>query len=144
MLVKISCGSLTCNSSIVIILIGTCVACQVFDYVQKYDGFVDRLLRHLNTSAMMDLLLQIVVAPDTNQTRLDLAQVHIICDVSMRMCNCSGVCLCLCVYGLRVHISMAMNCCIKSCQLSLYKPSILYIIMHCYIYIISCYITVAQ
>lgn len=50
--------------------------CQVFDYVQKYDGFVDRLLRHLNTSAMMDLLLQIVVAPETNQIRLDLAQVQ--------------------------------------------------------------------
>ena len=45
------------------------------DYVQKYDGFVDRLLRHLNTSAMMDLLLQMVVAPDTNQIRLDLAKV---------------------------------------------------------------------
>ena len=54
----------------------------MLNYVQKYDGFVDRLLRHLNTSAMMDLLLQMVVAPDTNETRLDLAQVHI-CDVPM-------------------------------------------------------------
>ena len=54
----------------------------MLNYVQKYDGFVDRLLRHLNTSAMMDLLLQMVVAPDTNETRLDLAQVRI-CDVPM-------------------------------------------------------------
>lgn len=53
---------------------------QVFDYAQKYDGFVDRLLRHLSTSAMMDLLLQMVVAPDSNQIRMDLAQVNI-CDV---------------------------------------------------------------
>lgn len=64
----------------------TCDICQVYDYAQKYDGFVDRLLRHLNTSAMMDLLLQMVVAPDTNQTRLDLAQVHI-CDVPITRIN---------------------------------------------------------
>ena len=49
---------------------------QVYDYVQNYSGFVDRLLHHLNTSAMMDLLLQMVAAPDTDQIRLDLAKVR--------------------------------------------------------------------
>lgn len=57
----------------------------MFDYVKKYNGFVDRLLHHLNTSAMMDLLLQMVVAPDTNQIRLDLAEVHI-CNVFVMIC----------------------------------------------------------
>ena len=76
----------------------TCDICQVFDYVQKYDGFVDRLLRHLDTSAMMDLLLQIVVAPDTNQIRLDLAQVHTYLQcVHDCVCACACVCVCACV-----------------------------------------------
>ena len=69
-----------------------CDAWQVYDYVQTCDGFVDRLLRHLNTSAMMDLLLQMVVAPDTNQTRLDIAQVHVCVNnvwPSVCMCACS-------------------------------------------------------
>ena len=59
---------------------------------------------------MMDLLLQIVVAPDTNQTRLDLAQVHIICDVSMGMCNCTCVCVCVCV---RACVCVCVYVCVR-------------------------------
>ena len=62
-----------------------CGVCQIFDYIQKHNGFVDRLLHHLNTSAMMDLLLQMVAAPDTNQTRLDLAKVCTY-NVPIKMC----------------------------------------------------------
>jgi hypothetical protein len=46
----------------------------IFDYVRDKDGFVNLLLNHLGTSAIMDLLLQMVAAPSNDQTRIELAQ----------------------------------------------------------------------
>lgn len=47
----------------------------VLEYIQKRSGFLDAFLSHLGTSALMDLLLQMVSGPDGDQLRLDLAQV---------------------------------------------------------------------
>jgi len=54
------------------------------------EDFIVLFLTHLGTSAMMDLLLQMVAAPDSDQIRLDLAVVST-CDV---MCWCVCVCMC--------------------------------------------------
>lgn len=45
------------------------------DYIQKTERFVDSFLQHLGTSAMMDLLLQMITAPDGDQHRTNLALV---------------------------------------------------------------------
>lgn len=47
----------------------------ILEYIQKRSSFLDAFLCHLGTSALMDLLLQMVSAPDGDQLRLDLAQV---------------------------------------------------------------------
>lgn len=44
-------------------------------YIQKIEGFVDHFLRHLGTSAMMDLLLQMIAAPEGDQARFSVAMV---------------------------------------------------------------------
>ena len=67
---------------------------QIFDFMQTKDGFLTHFLNHLGTSAMMDLLLQMVATPDNDQSRLDLAVV----------CVCVHVCVCACgtcVWGRR-------------------------------------------
>jgi hypothetical protein len=46
----------------------------IFDYVRDKEGFVNLFLNHLGTSAIMDLLLQMVAAPSNDQTRIELAQ----------------------------------------------------------------------
>ena len=51
------------------------VSFQIFDYVRDKEGFVNLLLNHLGTSAIMDFLLQMVAAPSNDQTRIELAQV---------------------------------------------------------------------
>ena len=45
------------------------------DYIRKREGFMDSFLKHLGTSAIMDLLLQMIVANDGDQNKLDLALV---------------------------------------------------------------------
>lgn len=47
------------------------------EYIQKIEGFIDKFLQHLGTSAMMDLLLQMIAAPESDQNRLDVALVCI-------------------------------------------------------------------
>ena len=47
------------------------------EYIQKREGFTDSFLRHLGTSAMMDLLLQMIVSPDGDQQRINLAYVSV-------------------------------------------------------------------
>ena len=47
----------------------------ILEYIQRRSGFLDAFLCHLGTSALMDLLLQMVSGPDGDQLRLDLAQV---------------------------------------------------------------------
>ena len=51
--------------------------CKIFDYARDKEGFILAFLNHLGTSAIMDLLLQMVAAPDSDQCRIDLAWVCI-------------------------------------------------------------------
>lgn len=45
----------------------------ILKFIQEKENFLELFLQHLNTSAICDLLLQMIAAPDTDQTRLDLA-----------------------------------------------------------------------
>jgi hypothetical protein len=45
----------------------------IFNFVRDKEGFMSSFLNHLGTSAIMDLLLQMVAAPDSDQCRVDLA-----------------------------------------------------------------------
>ena len=77
---------------------------QIFDYVRDKDGFITSFLNHLGTSAMMDLLLQMVTAPNNDQTRLDLATV----------CTCTCTCYSTCIYTymyIHVYIYMYIHTC---------------------------------
>lgn len=47
------------------------------DYVQRREQFVDKFLKHLGTSALMDLLLQMITAPEGDQHRSTLTNVSI-------------------------------------------------------------------
>ena len=58
----------------------------ILEYIQKRSGFLDAFLCHLGTSALMDLLLQMVSAPDGDQLRLDLAQVSYCNQVNREPC----------------------------------------------------------
>ncbi len=47
-------------------------------YISKREGFLDSFLRHIGTSAIMDLLLQMIVCSDgdkTQQSKIDLVTV---------------------------------------------------------------------
>jgi serine/threonine-protein phosphatase 6 regulatory subunit 3 len=60
------------NSKVLSMLLGQRTLLYI-DYVTKVEGFVDMFMKHLGTSAMMDLLLQMIAAPDNDQHRLELA-----------------------------------------------------------------------
>ena len=45
------------------------------EYIQKIEDFLNLFLKHLGTSAIMDLLLQMVAAPEGDQGRQDVATV---------------------------------------------------------------------
>ena len=47
------------------------------DYIKKRETFVDDFLKHLGTSALMDLLLQMITAPEGDQHRSALANVSL-------------------------------------------------------------------
>ena len=67
---------------------------QVFDYISTKEDFVPLFLAHLGTSAMMDLLLQMVAAtPDNDQCRFDLAEVCLLGNAP----PCAPIRLALCV-----------------------------------------------
>ena len=62
------------NSKILAMLLGQRTT-LFLEYIQKIEGFVDHFLKHLGTSAMMDLLLQMIAAPEGDQGRQDVAMV---------------------------------------------------------------------
>ena len=45
------------------------------EYIQKIEDFLNLFLKHLGTSAIMDLLLQMIAAPEGDQGRQDVATV---------------------------------------------------------------------
>ena len=47
----------------------------VLQYMQRREDFMVNFLRHLGTSAMMDLLLQMVIVPDNDPERFNLVNV---------------------------------------------------------------------
>ena len=49
---------------------------KIMDFVKSREDFISQFLNHLGTSAMMDLLLQMVAAPENDQNRIDLAEVR--------------------------------------------------------------------
>ncbi len=53
---------------------------QIFEYICAKEDFISLFLAHLGTSAMMDLLLQMVAAPDNDQCRMDLA---VVCEAAI-------------------------------------------------------------
>jgi serine/threonine-protein phosphatase 6 regulatory subunit 3 len=67
------------NSKVLSMLLGQRTLLYI-DYVTKVEGFVDMFMKHLGTSAMMDLLLQMIAAPDNDQHRLELANVSDQCN----------------------------------------------------------------
>ncbi|XP_019861189.1 PREDICTED: serine/threonine-protein phosphatase 6 regulatory subunit 3-like [Amphimedon queenslandica] len=60
------------NSKILAMLLGQRTT-LFLEYIQKIEGFVDHFLKHLGTSAIMDLLLQMIAAPEGDQGRQDVA-----------------------------------------------------------------------
>ena len=48
---------------------------QIMDFVKSREDFISQFLNHLGTSAMMDLLLQMVAAPENDKNRIELAEV---------------------------------------------------------------------
>ena len=51
----------------------------VLNYMQRREDFMPSFLRHLGTSAMMDLLLQMVIVPDNDPERFNLVNVSYPC-----------------------------------------------------------------
>lgn len=49
---------------------------QIAAYIKNRTDFLPRFMSHLGTSAIMDLLLQLVAVPEGEQTRLGLAVVR--------------------------------------------------------------------
>ena len=45
------------------------------NYIKAKEEFISKFLKHLGTSAIMDLLLQMVAAPATDSIRMELASV---------------------------------------------------------------------
>jgi len=48
---------------------------QVVNYIKAKEDFISKFLQHLGTSAIMDLLLQMIASPATDETRTQLALV---------------------------------------------------------------------
>lgn len=65
---------------------------QIFNFVRDKEGFIPSFLNHLGTSAIMDLLLQMVAAPDNDQCRVDLAWVLIHVPLCIYTCMCTCKC----------------------------------------------------
>jgi len=47
------------------------------EYLKTKEGFLSQLLKHLRTSAIMDLVLKFVTCVENKSSRLDIAQVRI-------------------------------------------------------------------
>jgi len=50
----------------------------MLEYLKTKEGFLSQLLKHLRTSAIMDLVLKFVTCVENKSSRLDIAQVRII------------------------------------------------------------------
>ena len=51
---------------------------KMLEYLKAKEGFLPRLLTHLRTSAIMDLVLKLVTCVENRSSRLEIAQVFIL------------------------------------------------------------------
>ena len=58
------------------------------DFVKSREDFITQFLSHLGTSAMMDLLLQMVAAPENDRNRIELAEVSLSMHLHVPMYIC--------------------------------------------------------
>lgn len=47
----------------------------MLEYLKTKEGFLSQLLKHLRTSAIMDLVLKLVTCVENKNSRLEIAQV---------------------------------------------------------------------
>lgn len=47
----------------------------MLEYLKTKEGFLTQILKHLRTSAIMDLVLKLVTCVENRQSRLEIAQV---------------------------------------------------------------------
>lgn len=47
----------------------------MLEYLKKKEGFLSQLLKHLRTSAIMDLVLKLVTCVENKNSRLEIAHV---------------------------------------------------------------------
>lgn len=48
---------------------------QMLEYLKNKEGFLSQLLKHLQTSAIMDLLLKLVTCVENRTSKLEISQV---------------------------------------------------------------------
>ena len=48
----------------------------MLEYLKTKEGFLSQLLKHLRTSAIMDLVLKLVTCVENKNSRLEIAQVY--------------------------------------------------------------------
>lgn len=68
----------------------------MLEYLKSKEDFVDLIIKHLGTSAVMDLLLRLITSVESPQLRQDLLEV-----------NCL-VCNSMFLYGLMCHVIEAV------------------------------------
>ncbi len=49
----------------------------LLEYIRNREGFIESFLRHLGTSAITDLLLQMIVPSDEDQSKVDVTTVSV-------------------------------------------------------------------
>lgn len=50
----------------------------MLEYLKTKEGFLSQLLKHLRTSAIMDLVLKLITCVENKNSRLEIAQVLIV------------------------------------------------------------------
>lgn len=50
----------------------------MIEYLKAKEGFLSQLLKHLRTSAIMDLILKLVTCVENKNTRIEISQVTLI------------------------------------------------------------------
>jgi hypothetical protein len=63
----------------------TALCLQLVSFLHKKDDFVDLLLRHIGTSAIMDLLLRLLTCVERPQLRQDVFNVRRACSRAGRV-----------------------------------------------------------
>ena len=56
--------------------LSTDLLCQMLEYLKSKEDFVDLIVKHLGTSAVMDLLLRLITSVESPQLRQDLLEVR--------------------------------------------------------------------